>query len=113
MGKRNKGRKGIVYSTDPDYDYTYDDEIEAESLEPRQQNLRISRQRLKGNKQVTRIENFLGSELERAQLAKHLKTFCGCGGTVKDEIILIQGDFIEKIKGELTRLGYKFKQVGG
>lgn len=47
------------------------------------------------------------------ELAALLKQRCGTGGTVKDGRIEIQGDQRERIVGELERLGYKVKRVGG
>lgn len=46
-------------------------------------------------------------------LAGELKKSCGCGGTVKDGNIEIQGDHADKIMEELTRRGYQPKRAGG
>ena len=113
MGKKNKKRSGIVYSTDPDYDYQTEEELEEETLPPNQQNLRITLQRLKGNKSLTKVYAFVGSPEDLKNLGKELKSLCGCGGSVKNGEILLQGDFREKVKGYLTKKGYKYKQVGG
>jgi len=114
MAKKKKPRSGIVYSTDPDYDAGYEDEQEgSETLPPEKQNLRVSRQRLKGNKTVTRVYEFVGSDSDLKDLGKKLKQKCGSGGAVKDGEILIQGDFKEKVGNELSKMGYRFKFVGG
>lgn len=113
MGKKKNKRSGIVYSTDPDYAYDVEQEEEVETLPPKQQDLRITLQRLKGNKQVTKVYQFVGSEADFKQLGKDLKSLCGCGGAVKNGEILLQGDFREKVKKYLTSKGYKHKQVGG
>ncbi len=111
--KSSKDRKGVVYSTDPDFEYDVEEEVEEVTLPPEKQNLRITLDRLKGNKKVTRIYNFVGTSDDLQTLAKRLKQLCGCGGGVKKEEILLQGDFREKVKKELAKLNYKYKQVGG
>lgn len=47
------------------------------------------------------------------ELAGALKKRCGCGGTVKDGIIEIQGDHRDILLGELQARGYKVKLAGG
>jgi len=113
MAKKKNKKSGIVFSTDPEYDYEDDLLEEEETLPPSQQNLRITLQRLKGNKVVTKVYNFEGKEEDLKALGKELKSLCGCGGAVKNGEILLQGDFREKIKQALDREGYKYKTVGG
>ncbi|MEM7374268.1 MAG: translation initiation factor [Bacteroidota bacterium] len=113
MGRKNQQKRGIVYSTDPDFDYDYESEGEVETPEPSKQKLTIRLQRLKGNKVVTKISNFVGQEDDLKSLGKQLKGKCGCGGSVKDGEILLQGDFREKVGNALSKMGYKWKQSGG
>lgn len=47
------------------------------------------------------------------ELAGALKKKCGCGGTIKDGIIEIQGDHRETLLHELQTRGYKVKLAGG
>ncbi|MFM2607606.1 stress response translation initiation inhibitor YciH [Vibrio chagasii] len=57
-----------------------------------------------------------GLDLDDAPLklmAAELKKVCGCGGSVKDGNIEIQGDARDKIKAHLEKKGYKVKFTGG
>jgi len=109
-----KKRKGVVYSTNPDYDYDHFEEEEMETLPPQQQLLKvmIDRKRRKG-KEVTLVTGFVGTATDLKDLGKTLKTKCGVGGSVKDGEIIIQGNHKEKALKLLLEMGYKAKPVGG
>ncbi|MCF6171045.1 MAG: translation initiation factor [Bacteroidales bacterium] len=104
----------LVYSTNPDF-VPYDNtEDKVETLLPSSQTLYISRdKKQRKGKQVTLVEGFAGTSADLAALGKMLKSKCGAGGSVKEGVILVQGDFREKIKEILERLGYKCKLKGG
>lgn len=107
-----KKRLGVVYSTNPDFQYqTEEQEAEKETLPAEKQKLivRIDR-RQRAGKQVTLIEGFVGTAEDLSALAKTLKTKCGVGGTAKDGEITIQGDLRDKICTLLTSMGYKAKR---
>jgi len=110
---KNKNRVGVVYSTNPDYQYEYDDEPAVqETLPPQQQQLRVSLDRKqRGGKQVTLVTGFVGTDDDLVALSKLLKNRCGVGGNAKDGSILVQGDHREKVVTILTSLGYKAKQI--
>jgi len=113
MGK--KKRKDIVYSTNPDFDFEYDENEEnLETLAPQQQDLRVAldKKQRKG-KAVTLVKGFIGTESDLKDLGKKIKSKCGVGGSVKNNEILIQGDFREKIMNILLEEGYKAKKMGG
>lgn len=114
MSKKNKDRVNIVYSTNPDFSYDYDDQEEAETLEPSKQLLYVSLDRKqRGGKEVTLVEGFVGSEDDLKELGKMLKTKCGVGGTAKDGEIIVQGSFRDKVIELLEKEGYKTKRKGG
>lgn len=64
-------------------------------------------------KGVTTIWGLPGDESELKALAARLKRCCGSGGSVKDGMIMIQGDHRTTLKAELTRLGHRVKLSGG
>lgn len=111
----NKKRPiGVVYSTDPNFQYQYEEEPEAETLEPSHQDLRVLRDaKGRGGKTVTLIRGFVGTAADLEALGKLLKNRCGIGGSVKDGEIILQGDVRDKACDILTKEGYRFKRAGG
>ncbi len=109
-----KKRLGMVYSTNPDFQFEEEDGKKEETLPPAQQHLKVflDRKKRKG-KSVTLITGFTGDSEDLKDLGKLLKTKCGVGGTVKNGEILIQGDFRPKVMEILKQEGYKVKQAGG
>ena len=108
MAKDWKDRLGTVYSTNPDFNYEYDEEEQQETLPPEEQKLKISldNKKRKG-KTVTLISGFIGTEDDLKALAKFLKTKCGVGGSAKEGEIIIQGNFLKKIEDLLINSGYQ------
>jgi translation initiation factor 1 len=114
MSKNKKQREGIVFSTNPDFAYDYQQEEIIQTLPPQQQNLRVQLdKKSRGGKQVTLVTGFIGQEDDLQTLGKTLKTKCGVGGSAKDNEITIQGDFRDKVLQLLLDLGYKAKKAGG
>ena len=68
----------------------------------------------RGGKTVTVVKNFVGIGLpEKEQLAKQMQKSCGCGGTVKDGRIEIQGDKRDEVARILTEAGFRPVFAGG
>ncbi|MCB0572733.1 MAG: translation initiation factor [Phaeodactylibacter sp.] len=116
MSKKNKkGRLGVVYSTDPEFEYSYQEETESTELPPNQQKLRVAidRKQRKG-KEVTLVTGFAGPDSSLQELGKFLKTKCGVGGSAKDGEIILQGDQRDKVVALLLEKGYtNTKKSGG
>ncbi|TWO32883.1 translation initiation factor [Seonamhaeicola sediminis] len=64
-------------------------------------------------KPITILEGYTGATEDFKQLAKELKTKLSVGGTFKDDKIIIQGDYRDKIMSMLKAKGFKVKRVGG
>jgi translation initiation factor 1 len=67
----------------------------------------------RGGKTVTLITGVSGGPSTLAGLLSELKRLCGTGGTLRGDILEIQGDFRERLQTELERRGYTVKIAGG
>ncbi len=106
-----KARLGVVYSTNPDFEYQTQQQEEAQTLPPAKQRLIVGiDRRNRGGKQVTLITGFVGSADDLKELGRSLKTKLGVGGSAKDGEITIQGDFRDKVVSILQGLGYNAKR---
>ncbi len=76
--------------------------------------IRIRREK-KGRKgkTVTTISGFMEGKDDLKQISKGLKNKCGSGGSIKDGIIIIQGDHRQTIQNELKGQGFTVKLAGG
>jgi translation initiation factor 1 len=76
--------------------------------------VRVSREtKGRGGKAVTVVKGVALDAAALATLGKELKTQCGTGGTVKDGVIEIQGDHIDRVMAALQVKGHKVKRAGG
>jgi translation initiation factor 1 len=76
--------------------------------------VRVSREtKGRGGKAVTLVKGISLKINDLEALGKQLKAACGSGGTVKDGVIEVQGEHIERIVDLLNAQGYKAKKSGG
>ena len=76
--------------------------------------IRVQRE-VKGRKgkTVTTVSGFQINADELKNLAAQLKRRCGTGGSVKDGVIIIQGNHRDTLITELKNRGFKAKSAGG
>jgi len=108
MNKKNKvDNRGFVYSTDPNFRFE-EEQNDKETLAPEQQKLRVRLDtKHRAGKSVTLVEGFSGNTNDLEDLGKKIKSYCGTGGSVKDGLIIIQGDQREKILQYLIKNRFK------
>ena len=110
MSNKNKNLQGVVYSTDPHFQYKKNETGAEETLPNHQQPLRVRIEKNhRGGKTVTIVDGFTGQEKDLEALGKILKTKCGTGGSVKDGLILIQGEHREHVIKLLREMKYPAK----
>jgi len=64
-------------------------------------------------KPITILEGYTGADEDFKKLAKDIKTKLSVGGSFKNGIIIIQGDYRDKIMDMLKVKGFNVKRVGG
>lgn len=107
-----KDRLNVVFSTNPDFDYSKEEEVEEETLDKAKQMLRIELdKRNRKGKSVTLITGFVGTNEDLQTLEKLLKVKCGVGGSSRDGEILLQGDFRKKVLELLQKEGYAKSRI--
>lgn len=76
-----------------------------------QQRIRIRVEIGKWRRKNTIIDGIDDKDTDLGRLAQKLKTFCACGGTAKNNQIMLQGDHRERVRSYLIRLGYPEENV--
>ena len=102
----------VVFSTNQDFNnQLHCQDHKPETLAPGKQKLLVGiDRRHRSGKQVTVVSGFVGNPDDLELLGKILKNKCGTGGSVKEGVILIQGDFRDKIVLILKDMGYPAKR---
>ena len=112
MKKNKKHRKGVMYSTNPDFEFEYENE-KMNTLSNNQQDLKVCIDKHRAGKIAVIIKNFVGTTDDLKALSKILKAKCGVGGSAKNGEIIIQGNLRDKVMEILNKEGYNYKRVGG
>ena len=111
MAKNKKNRKGVMYSTNPNFKYQYENQG-METANTNQQ-LKVCLDKHRAGKIAIIIKGFSGNTEDLKALGKLLKTKCGVGGSAKNGEIIIQGDVRDKVMEILEEEGYNYKRAGG
>ena len=82
-----------------------------EEIGKEQQRIRVRLETRKWGKAVTIVDGISEKEANLSRLAQRLKAFCACGGTSKNDEIILQGDHRDKVRIYLIREGYPEKNV--
>lgn len=77
-----------------------------EEISKEQQRIRVRLETRKFGRAVTIIDGINDKDADLGRLSQKLKTYCACGGTAKNNEILLQGDHREKARSYLIQLGY-------
>ena len=112
MGRKKKNRKGVMYSTNPDFEYQYENQG-MKTIANNNQYLKVCIDKHRAGKIAVIIKDFVGTNDDLKALGKMLKTKCGVGGSAKNGEIIIQGDVRDKVMEILKTEGYNYKRVGG
>ena len=87
---------------------------QAPSVAPGDGVVRVAREtKGRGGKAVTLVKGLALNDTELNALGKQLKASCGSGGTVKEGVIEVQGDHVERIVVALQAAGHRVKRAGG
>ena len=96
----------------PDHKLT-DNNYSTDEVKQSQDEPIICKYEKRKGKPITILENFKINNSELKIIAKDLKKFLSVGGTVKENYIIIQGDYRDKIMKILNSKGFETKRVGG
>ena len=96
----------------PEHKETKEPQIEKSNVWLQEEPLLCKYEKRKG-KPITIIDGYTGAIKDFKLLAKELKQKLSVGGSFKEEKIIIQGDYRDRIMNLLIEKGFKVKRVGG
>jgi len=96
----------------PEHDFKEEEKPEKSNVWLQEEPLQCKFEKRKG-KVNTIIAGYTGATSDFKILAKEIKTMLGVGGSFKNDEIIIQGDYRDRIMDFLKEKGFKVKRVGG
>lgn len=75
------------------------------------QRIKVKIEKRKFGKMSTLVEGIDSKDIDMKEITKKLKSKLACGGTLKNNIIELQGNHAEKVIAELVRLGFKKETI--
>lgn len=82
-----------------------------ESIAKEAQQVKVKLEKRRFGKMITVVEGIDSKSINIKDVAKELKSKFACGGTVKNEIIELQGDHRHRVKDVLVRLGFNEESI--
>jgi translation initiation factor 1 len=76
---------------------------------PEKQTARLATEKRKKGKMVTVVRGLAADDNDLPALLSRLKTACGAGGTLKDDLLEIQGDHLPRVRALLQEIGYRVR----
>jgi len=76
---------------------------------PQKQTAKLSVEKRKKGKVVTLIRGLPAAGNDLPDLLTKLKNACGAGGSIKDEVIEIQGRQLDRVRETLQEIGFKVR----
>jgi translation initiation factor 1 len=80
-------------------------------IEKEQQRIRIRLETRKFGRPTTIVDGMDDKNNNLANVAQKLKTYCACGGTSKNGLIMLQGDHRDRVKQFLIKTGYPQENI--
>jgi translation initiation factor 1 len=80
-------------------------------IEKEQQRIRIRLETRKFGRSTTIIDGMDDKNSNLSNVAQKLKTYCACGGTSKNGLIMLQGDHRDRVKEYLIKIGYPQENI--
>ncbi len=81
-----------------------------ETIAKEKEKVKVSSVKRRYGKQITLVEG-IGKGINIKKVLKELKQRLACGGTLKGNVIELQGGHMEKVKDILKKLGFTEDQI--